>query len=160
MALEDMIKDLPAYIPDSEEEVKAADEQAKDEAARQEAMKNRGADLARVADLKQSIARQIDKGNAPQIPLVAALDALGIVTRDKAWADACKASLEAYAPGATQQSMLEDTASKEILAQQEQTAKYLKTTVEALQKRLKATQKIQDGIMFTIARLGDLEDLI
>ena len=159
MALADKVKDLIPYIPD-EEETQAAAEAADAEATRQEAARTRQEDLEKAEDLKQSIARQIEKGNPPQIPLCTDLEAIALLTRDPAWAESCRATLEAYAPGSVQQSLLEDASAKEIHAQQEQTEKYLKSTIDTLNKRLKATQKIQDGIMYTIARLGDLDDLI
>lgn len=99
-----------------------------------------------VEQLKQSIAQQIQEGNAPQYILYTALRAIGILTHDETWEQAQRQTLDSIYADLAQQSLLADDAA--IAAQRLDTmqAQYRDRLRRQLRTQLNGYRRIERAL--------------
>ena len=99
-----------------------------------------------VEQLKESITRQLQEGNAPQYILYPALQAIGILTHDQAWTDAGKQALDSIYSDLAQQSLMAD---EEAIAAQrlaDLETQYREKLRRQLRTQLRGYQRVEKAL--------------
>lgn len=103
-----MGKSLEEYAAQHPQRAPDRERQAMQETAR--TYSDRQAERETIEQLKASIMRQLEQGNAPENILYTALQAIGLLTHDAQWTEAGQKTLAAVYADLEQQSFLTDTA--------------------------------------------------
>lgn len=101
-----MGKTLAEYAAQHQQQEPERERQAIAETAR--ICREQAQELEDVETLKASILRQLQQGNAPELILYTALQAIGILTHDPEWAEAGKTCLDSVYEDLAQQSLFAD----------------------------------------------------
>ena len=119
-------------------------------AATADIIRERQQEQAEAERLKQSITRQLEKGEPPQAILYSAVKAIGILSHDAAWAEAAQATLDGVWADLAQQSLFinaDETAAARLQEQQQAYIDKLRRQTERQQDRLRKISKgLQDVI--------------
>ena len=111
-------------------------------------IRERQQEQAEAERLKESIARQLSKGEPPQNILYPAIKAIGILTHDAAWAEAAAATLDGVWKDLAQQSLFinaDETAAERLQTMQQDYLDKLRRQTERQQDRLRKIAKgLQD----------------
>lgn len=110
-----------------------------------------------VADLKESIKKQLTEGNAPQYVLYAALRAIGILSNDPEFAETCRAQLDAVYSDLAQQSFIVDNEAIAAARLDELKEKYNAKLRKQLTSDLKGYRKIERSINDILRSLNEID---
>lgn len=102
-------------------------------------------------DLKASITRQLEKGEPPQAVLYTAIQAIGILSRDAAWADAAKAALDSVWADLSQQSLFLNTDEAAAARLQEQQREYSAKLQRQLKRQLDKIRQLEQALRAALA---------
>lgn len=158
-----MAKSLAQYAAENPQEMPELERAQKQQAAEDRAQELKEQRIreqmqAKVKRLKESIAAQLEQGNAPQAILYSALEAIGILTADEEWAEAGKQCLDKVYDGLAQQSLLTDNAVIEAHRAAQMQASYNDRLRRQLNRQLSGYQKIARGLNEALAALDELEE--
>lgn len=112
---------------------------------------------AEAARLKESITQQLAQGAEPQVILLTALKAIGILTNDDAWTEATTGQLDALYKGLAQQSFIQDNAAiaqARLDALQEDYNKKLRA---ALTRKIAEYRRVNDALQTALNILDNTE---
>ena len=143
-----MAKSLSEYAAQHPQEQPAPEREQTTATA--DIIRERQQEQAEAERLKQSITRQLEKGEPPQAILYSAVKAIGILSHDAAWAEAAQATLDGVWADLAQQSLFinaDETAAARLQEQQQAYIDKLRRQTERQQDRLRKISKgLQDVI--------------
>ena len=103
-------------------------------------------DQETVARIKEGITHQLEQGNAPQYILYGAIQAIGILTRDKEWAEAGQQALNAVYEDLAQESLLVNNAAVAAHRLEEMKTAYNEKLRRQLERNIKGYGKIEKAL--------------
>lgn len=115
------------------------------------------AEREQAEELKDSIAQQIQQGNAPEFILYTALNAIGLLTADEAWAAKCKAILNSIYSDLAQQSLLTDNAAIAAQRLEEMHRGYTNKTRAQLQRKLSGCKRLSAALNDAINAIDSMK---
>lgn len=103
--------------------------------------------------LKQSITRQLEQGNEPQLILYTALKVIGILTNDPEWTEAGHQILDSVYDDLKQQSLIVDNAAIEAERLEKIQADYTTKLRRQLIRQLSSCKQIESALKETLQTL-------
>lgn len=122
-------------------------------------IKDRRQERERAEQLKASMLKQLDQGNAPQSILYTAITAIGLLTHDEAWTEAAQGALDTVYADLAQQSLLIDEATIAAERLEQMQIEYNAKLRRQLNRQLSGYQRIAKGLNEALAALNGLEEL-
>lgn len=150
-----MGKSLAEYAATHREEQPAAEREAM--AALAADAKERAAAIERAAELKDSIAQQLEQGNEPQYILYTALKCIGLLSNDTEWTEAQHGQLDKIYKDIAQQSLLDDNAAIAAKRLEQTTSRYNERMRAQLNKQLAGYGRIAAGLREALAALDGID---
>ena len=106
--------------------------------------------------LKESIAQQLQQGNAPELVLYTAIKAIGLLSADEEWAAACNAILDSVYADLAQQSLLVDTAAAAAARLEKTKTTYTEKTRTQLQRSYNGCKRLSDALKEALQAIDDI----
>lgn len=150
-----MAKSLEEYAAQHPQQEPERERQSIQEAAK--TYQDRRQERERIEQLKASIMRQLEQGNAPQYILYTAIKAIGLLTQDAAWTEAAQKTLDSVYADLAQQSFLTDNAA--IAAQRLETMQtdYNDKLRRQLTRQLNGYRRIEKALQEALQAVNAIE---
>ena len=150
-----MAKSLEEYAAQHPQQEPERARQSIQEAAK--TYQDRQQERERIEQLKASIMRQLEQGNAPQYILYTAIKAIGLLTQDAAWTEAAQETLDSVYADLAQQSFLTDNAA--IAAQRLETMQtdYNDKLRRQLTRQLNGYRRIEKALQEALQAVNAIE---
>lgn len=150
-----MAKSLEEYAAQHPQQEPERERQSIQEAAK--TYQDRQQERERIEQLKASIMRQLEQGNAPQYILYTAIKAIGLLTQDAAWTEAAQKTLDSVYADLAQQSFLTDNAA--IAAQRLETMQtdYNDKLRRQLTRQLNGYRRIEKALQEALQAVNAIE---
>ena len=103
-------------------------------------------DMERVAQLKKSIAFQLERGAAPQDVLYSAIKAIGILTKDTDWTDTTTQAIDSVYGDLAQQSLIDDNAAIALERLAERRAEYDSKLIRQLSTQMQGYRRVEKAL--------------
>ena len=116
-------------------------------------------DQETVARIKEGITHQLEQGNAPQYILYGAIQAIGILTRDKEWAEAGQQALNAVYEDLAQESLLVNNAAVAAHRLEEMKTAYNEKLRRQLERNIKGYGKIEKARVLSCLEKGKVREV-
>ena len=107
--------------------------------------------------LKESIAQQLEQGNAPQYILYTAIKAIGLLTNDADWTERQRETLDGIYSDLAQQSFITDNEAIAAHRLDRMQKEYNDKLRRQLTKSLNGYRRIEKGITEALKALNDME---
>ena len=156
MRLDQYAAEAPQEMPEFERE--RLQREAEERAQARRETRSSEQKQAQVSRLKERITEQLEQGGPPQHILYAALEAIGILTDDDAWAEAGKQYLDNVYDGLAQQSLLDDNAAIQAQRISQMQESYNDRLRRQLERQLSGYHRIAKGLIDALAALGEIEE--
>ena len=127
-------------------------------AAKAKTMQERQQERERAEQLKQSIIKQLEQGNDPQIILYTALECIGLYTNDPEYITAGQSMLDKVYADLAQQSFLQDNAAIAAERLEAQQAEYNKHLRNSINRQLSGYHRIEKALNDALTALNDMEE--
>ena len=109
--------------------------------------------------LKESILQQLEQGNAPQLILYTALNAIGTATSDDSWTETATGFLNTVYGDLMQESFVTDNAAIAAKRLEEQRAEYVEKTRRRMKNLQRETNTLYGCIQTILEHLDALENI-
>jgi len=120
-------------------------------------IKDRAQELEQAAQLKESILHQLEKGNAPELILYQAIEAIGLLTNDPDFVAAGHGRLDAVYADLAQQSLITDNEAIAAHRLEQMQGEYIRKARASLTRQQSSCKRIADAIDKALQAVTELE---
>ena len=149
-----MAKSLAEYAAQNPQEMPPQERTARAEA---KTIADRRQEWQEAERLKDSIARQIESGTAPQTILYTALSCIGLLTTDKEWTEATQTGLDTVYADLAQLSLLEDNAALERERLQKMQTEYSEKLRQDVRRKINGLNKVQRALYAVLDAVEEID---
>ena len=150
-----MAKSLEEYAAQHPQQEPERERQSIQEAAK--TYQDRQQERERIEQLKASIMRQLEQGNAPQYILYTAIKAIGLLTQDAAWTEAAQKTLDSVYADLAQQSFLTDNAAMAAQRLETMQTDYNDKLRRQLTRQLNGYRRIEKALQEALQAVNAIE---